>query len=400
MAIFQYHALTGGGRLMKGTIEASSADQAGQMLAEMQLKVDSLEVSPAATPRSPVGRAELLLFNQQLASITKSGIPLERGLRQIAADVDKPSMRKLVLDLAADLESGTSVEDAFSRRQSLFPPLYGHIIKAGIRSGRLSEMLISLNRHLETTGRTRRIIFEAMTYPAVVLAIAAVLLTAIFKLIIPSFRQIFTSDFGGNLPGLTKMFLGIADNVIPFWIGVGIVIAGIAVTLAALSGSTGGRKLKESAYFRVPVLGRLYHRSMMSRLSDAMAVLVGAGCDLPAAARLAGAATGSQTFLDETEQLAAQLETGGNIAEAGALCRHIPPLFFYSVQAGYQRNELQDNLYSLCEMYDQQARTQQSRLQGLLLPVMICLVGGVLALAITAMFLPMVSLLQAVQGGK
>jgi type II secretory pathway component PulF len=357
-----------------------------------------MENVPSPPPRGRIGRTELLLFNQQLASITRSGVPLERGLREIAADIEKPSMRKLVTELEDDLQSGTSVEEAFARRQSLFPPLYGHIVKAGIQSGRLGEMLTSLNHHLETEGQTRRILLEAVTYPIVVLTIAAILLVSVFLLVIPGFERIF-EEMGGTLPALTQFFLAAARNVVPICVTLGAIIAGLALLSVALSASAAGRRFKESIYFHMPVLGRLYHRSLLSRLSDAMALLVSAGCDLPASARLAFAATGSETFHAEGDQLAGQLEKGESIIEAGTLCRHVPPLFFYSMQAGYQRNELQDNLYGLSDMYSQQVRTHQGRLQGLLLPIMILLVGGVIATAIMAMMAPLVAMLKVVQTG-
>jgi type IV pilus assembly protein PilC len=156
--------------------------------------------------------------------------------------------------------------------------------------------------------------------------------------------------------------------------------------------------VKESIRLGLPILGRVYHKGLLSRLTDTLAMLVGAGCDLPAATRLAFSATGSQTFLEEGEQMARALERGEDLISAGVLCKHVPSLLFYSMQTGAQRNELQDNLYSLSEMYGQQAFTHQTRLQGMLMPVMIILVGGVLATAIVAMFMPMMSLLTAVTG--
>src|SRR5512147_37645 len=106
MAIFQYHALTTGGRLMKGTLEAGSPDEAAEMLRDMDLEVSALEKARPELPRTSVGRNEFLLFNQQLASIAKAGVPLERGLRELAHDVSSKSMRRLVEDIAADLEKG------------------------------------------------------------------------------------------------------------------------------------------------------------------------------------------------------------------------------------------------------------------------------------------------------
>ena len=152
MAIFQYDALTTAGRLMKGTIEAGSPEEASGQLAGMGLLVNSLEKARAAQSRTPIGRNEFLLFNQQLASITRAGIPLERGLRELAQDISSKSMRQLIEDIAADLEAGMPIEEAFAKREKHFPPLYGRILKAGVETGRLSEMLTSLNRHLELAG--------------------------------------------------------------------------------------------------------------------------------------------------------------------------------------------------------------------------------------------------------
>ena len=124
MAIFKYSALTASDRLMEGIIEASTKQEAEQMLAQMQLRVNSIEKSIEHRIKSPIGRDEFLLFNQQLASITKSGIPFERGLRELSRDIASSKMRKLINQIADDLEKGMSIEEAFKRREKVFPPLY------------------------------------------------------------------------------------------------------------------------------------------------------------------------------------------------------------------------------------------------------------------------------------
>ena len=398
MATFEYQALTSAGRLMTGTLEAASEEQVNEILAEMQLQINSVEKTKESRPRSRIGRNEFLLFNQQLASITKAGIPLERGLREVAADIESRSVRKLIIDLAADLEAGVGIEQALEKRQRFFPPLYSQIIKAGVQTGRLSEMLTSLNRHLETSNQTRRIVFEAISYPAVVFTLAAVILTGLFLLVIPKFITIF-KDMGAQLPAPTRLIFVMTDNVIPFWIGVGIVVAAIIMLAVSLSGFSAGRRFKENVYFRIPVLGRVYHRSLLSKLADAIALLVGAGCDMPSCLRLSAGASGSETIISECEAVAGQLEQGQNIVEAGQLCSVIPPLFFYSMQLGYQRNELQDNLFSLSDMYAQQTRTNQSRLQALLLPLMLIVVGGFIGFVVMAIFLPLPTMISAASGG-
>ena len=219
MATFEYNALTSGGRLMKGTVEAGTREEAGELLKQMELAVNSIEKAKAPKPRTAIGRNEFMLFNQQLASITKAGIPLERGLRELAGDIRSKSMRKLIDAIASELEAGTSIEEAFERRQKRFLPLYGQILKAGVETGRLSEMLTSLNRHLELAHQTRRIIFEALSYPAVILALAAVILTAIFMIIIPQFGPILTEmTEGAELPKCSQ-WVSLAGIVPSKWAG-------------------------------------------------------------------------------------------------------------------------------------------------------------------------------------
>jgi type IV pilus assembly protein PilC len=160
-----------------------------------------------------------------------------------------------------------------------------------------------------------------------------------------------------------------------------------------------GRRLKESLLLAVPIIGRVYHSSTLARMAEAMAMMVGAGCDMPACLRLSSGATGSGKLILESETLARQVEQGANILEAGQFCRMLPRLFLYSIQLGSQRNELQDNLYSLGQMYAQQARCSQARLQAILLPIMLISVGGFIAMAVLAMFLPMIQVVSGLSAG-
>ena len=396
MATFQYNALTPAGRLMKGTIEASSHNEANELLRQMQLDISFIEEAKPEKLKTAIGRNEFILFNQQLASIVKAGIPLEKGLRELSRDVSSRSMRKLINDVADELEAGTNIEEAFEKRQKHFPPLYGRILKAGVETGRLSEMLISLNRHLEMANQTRRIIFEAISYPIVILVLAAVIITCIFTFVIPQFAGAYSDMIeGARLPLITRFYISMARNIVPFWITVGIILAAITIFFRQLSTYPAGRRFKESLLLSIPVIGKVYHSSILSRMAEAMAILISAGCDVPEAIRLSAGATGSEILINESETIAKQAEQGVNILEAGQFCKIIPKLFFYSIQLGTQRNELQDNLYSIGQMYAEQAGYGQSRLQAVLLPIMLICVGLFILTAVAAMFAPMVTIVMA-----
>ncbi|MHC4574308.1 MAG: type II secretion system F family protein [Planctomycetota bacterium] len=399
MATFKYNALTSAGRLMKGTIEAGSREEASELLGQMQLTVNTIEPAKPEKPKTAIGRNEFMLFNQQLASITKAGIPLERGLRELATDVGSKSMRRLIDAVADEMEAGVSIEEAFEKRQKHFPPLYGRILKAGVETGRLSEMLTSLNRHLEMATQTRRIIFEAVTYPGVVLVAAIVIMTLVFSFIIPQFEPILMEMTDGRLPALTLAFFAGARNWVPFWIGVGVVAVAVTAAAGALSSFPAGRILKESIILKLPVIGRICRSGMLSRMAEAMAMMVGAGCDMPTCLRLGSTAGASEKLGQESEMLAGRIEQGVNILEAGQFCNVIPRLFLYSIQLGAQRNELQDNLYSLGQMYSEQARCWQTRLQTILLPGMIVFVGSFVLVSVLAIFMPMIQVVSALSGG-
>ena len=394
MAIFEYNALTSADRLMKGTIEAASREDASELLKQMQLNINSIEQAKPERLKTPVGRSEFLLFNQQLASITKAGIPLERGLRELAKDVASKRMRTLIEDIALDLQTGMSIDRAFEKRQKNFPPLYGRILKAGVETGRLSEMLTSLNRHIEVGNMTRRIILEALSYPAIVLTMASIIITGLFLFIVPQFKAILEEMVQGQLNPITTSVFAISRNVLPFWAGVGVFIAVVIAVYTILSSFPAGRRFKESIILKLPVMGRLYHSGILSNMAEAMAMMVAAGCDMPTVLRLSSVASGSEKMILESEVLALQIEQGANILEAGQFCKVIPRLFLYSVQLGIQRNELQDNLYSLGQMYAEQTRCSQMRLQSVFLPAMIIFIGGVVLFIVLSIFLPIIQVVQ------
>ncbi|MCF7957606.1 MAG: type II secretion system F family protein [Phycisphaerae bacterium] len=392
MAIFEYEALTQGGRKMAGTLEAGSVDQVKEQLTEMKLTVGSINLASKKTIKSMVGRNEFALFNQQLASLANAGIPLERGLRELADDAGTPAMRRLIKNVADDLESGMEIDAAFEKHSKHFPVLYGRIVKAGVKTGKLSEMLLSLNRHLEMGLLTRKILLDAICYPVFILLMTIAISTGLFIFVTPEFRNIF-DDLGSTLPDITRFILSITDHIIPFWTFTGIIIASLIVLKTCLVRTKGGRVFVETIYMKIPVIGRIYHYSMLSRLADSIALLISSGCDIPESLRLSAESIGNEKIKQESDLVSQQVESGESLLEAGQFCSTIPRLFTYSMHNGAQRNELQDNLYSLSNMYELQARAWQGRLSGILSPLLLFLVGGFICITITAMFMPMVQLL-------
>ncbi|HPO68741.1 MAG TPA: type II secretion system F family protein [Anaerohalosphaeraceae bacterium] len=396
MALFEYRSCTKAGRLMTGTIEAANIDQARISLEELGLQVTELEQAKPAPAPHPVGRSEFMLFNEQLASLTKAGIPLERGLRELAHDAGSGRMKSLLNSIADDLEQGIPIDKAIEKRQKHFPPLYNMIFRAGIETGRLHEMLANLNRHLQVEHRTRRIVIEAISYPLMILLIAAILVTFLFTMVVPAFAELMwdMSDGRLGLPMLTVFLLNLAEHIWSFWIGAGILIGGCILFWIVLSASPEGRQIKEKVLDNIPLLGRVYRNGLMSRFAESLSALIKAGCTMDTAVELAGQSSGSERLKQDCVLLAGQLREGFNVMEAGLNCSVISHLFLYSVQLGSQRNELRENLDGLAQLYAAKTYTLQSQLQAVLMPLLIILLGGIIGLIILSLFLPMVKITQ------
>ena len=396
MALFEYRSVTTSGRLMTGTIEAADIEQAKASLAEMGLQVTELEKTKESVVAKSIGYNEFILFNEQLASLTQAGIPLEQGLRELAHDAGSSKMRTLINGIADELERGTPIDQAVGKHQKDFPPLYGLILKSGVETGRLSEMLTNLNGHLQVELRTKRIIVESLTYPAVVLTLTALIITFLMVMIIPTFAEVLSdmSDGKAGLPALTNWVLSLSEHIGDIWLGIGIVVAVAAFCWKSLSLTAPGRRTKERFFRSLPMVGRVFINGLLARFSECMAVLVNAGCTLDDAVELSGQSSSSELLKQDCGILAAQLQQGSNFLEAGMNCKTIPRLFLYSVQLGAQRNELKENLNSLARMYTAKTFSLQSQMQALLMPLLIIFLGGTVGIVILAMFLPMVKMIQ------
>ncbi len=380
---------------MTGTIEATDIEQAKTSLDDLNLQVTELEKTKEPAAPKGIGHNEFILFNEQLASLTKAGIPLEQGLRELAHDAGSSKMRSLINDVANDLEQGLPIEKAIGKRQKDFPPLYGLILKSGVETGRLSEMLTNLNRHLQVELRTKRIIIESLTYPAVVIVLAALIITFLLVTMIPTFSEVLSDMSGGKarLPGLTQLILGLSEHVWEIWLWIGVVIGTMLVFWMSLSTNTRGRRAKERFFRSLPLVGRVFKNGLLARFSECLSVLVNAGCTLDAAVELSGQSSSSELLKQDCAMLAAQLQQGTNFLEAGMNCKTIPRLFLYSVQLGSQRNELKENLNSLARMYASKTFSLQSQMQAILMPLLIILLGGIVGTIVLAMFLPMVKMI-------
>lgn len=409
MPAYEYTGQLPQGTAMTGTFEADNIDEARSQLSALAIQVATLAETPRIRSRRALSREDLLFFNQQLASLAENRIALDEGLRAVARDIRRSPLRSAIEELAADLESGLPLDQAVAKQSGRFPALYADVLKSGAENNQLGATLLNLNNHLTLIDSTRRMILETMTYPLIILAMLACLVTFLMIAVVPGFEDVVAGmaglDWNANdpadvvLPGPTRMLFALSRSW-PAILGVaGPTILLLVVAWFASGKYDAGRRLRSRLSVLIPGLAGAQRASLVARFTNAAALGARAGQPLPALIRAAAGATGSASLSHDAEAIAKCVEAGGPAAQTAIRTRMIPSLVTYTIQVAGARGQLVDALADLARTYDIVARHKMAIVRILIRPIVIFLVGAVIGIVVASLMLPMVSLINSLTGG-
>jgi type II secretory pathway component PulF len=369
-----------------------------QQLSQMQLEaVELTESKPPRSPR-PIGGDDFIFFNEQLASLASAGMCLDEGLEQLARDVGSPRLRRTIQAVADEVKRGVPLDQAVAKHEGGLPVLYSRVVRAGVESGQLPATLLNLSQHLKLISETKRIIVEALAYPAAVCAFAVVIVSLVMIFVVPMFEEIFV-DFGTMLPGATMLLIAVSRVFPELAATVGVIVAVAIVAWFAARASPRGRRLREVVAMSVPLIGPVVRASLISRFARSLALTVSSGVPLSDSLRLAAGATGSAILDRDADLLASHVEQGQSPSVASEKTRLIPGMFGFVVDIAVGRNSLPESMFQLAKAYDLKAAHSQSMLRAWLVPLAVLFVGVTIGFCILALFLPLVSLVNSVSGG-
>jgi type II secretory pathway component PulF len=396
-ASFAYEAQTEAGDALSGTIDAPDAARAATLLESLRLRVLRIDRVNVAARAAPLRGDDFTSFNQQLAHLTAAGLPVEHGLRLIAQDMRSGRLAETIRTVAAELERGTPMGEAFDRHRENFPALYGRLVEAGVRSGNLSGMLLNLGRHLEMVNRLRGMMWRATAYPLMVLVVLLVVLLFISGWIIPQFEELF-ADFGVRLPQVTQVLLGTSGWLPPLLTGILVAIALVMLLWPILRLSGRDQVVVEAVVLPTPLVGPVLRRNMIARWCDALRLGVDAGLDLPRAIGLANEAIGSRALRRDGQTLITTLEQGRPLDESSLRLRIIPATVSATIELGRGKEQLSESLAALAELYQQQAEVRLNLIPAILTPLMLIFTAAIIGLVVLGLFAPLIVLIQAVSG--
>lgn len=391
---YAYRAQTHDGQAISGTLDATNSDEARSKLASLGLRLMELSAKPVSLGPTRLGAGDFLAFNQQLAQLSSAGLPVEQGLKLIAQDLRGGRLAKTIEAVSAELDRGRSLPEAFEAHRKQFPPFYSNLIDAGIRTNNLPAMLTNLGRHVEFTRHLRIKLWQALTYPAMVLVGVTLALLFFSTVFAPQFMKIY-EDFGTDLPAFTKFTIAVSRYVPGAVVALAVILALLVGACLALATAKWERYVVESLLLPMPLLGAILQRQLLARWCDAMRLGIDAGQPLPQAIALASDALSWPGISRDSQTLIAQLESGQPMKHDPSM-QYVTPSVCALLNHAGQRGQLSESLANLTELLQQQANVRIEGLIAFLGPACLIILGTVIMFMVLSCFLPLVKFIQAV----
>jgi len=420
MSSYCYEAVDAGGRKSLGTLDVTDQSEALKRIKEMGLfptkvaQAIPLQRRSSATAlprifksslRMPHGRikpAALAVFTRQLATLTDVGMPLLRGLRILEEQAENQTLKRVIMDVAADVESGGTLSEALAAHPRIFSPLYVNMIKAGEIGGMLEVVLRRQAEFMEKGLKIKGKIKAAMFYPLAVLTVATGLLALLLVFIIPRFQAVFEGLLNGRqMPAFTLLVLKISDVFKTHFLAAGILVLALVVAFQALVHTRFGRQWFDRLKLSMPVLGRVFRKMALSRFARTFGTLLGSGVPILQALAVARATAGNVIVGSVIASVHDNVKEGGNIAGPLKESRIFPAMVAGMVDVGEQTGALPDMLMRIADTYDDEVDNAVSAAIALLEPIMIVFLAVVVGSIVMAMFLPLIIIIegQDVVGG-
>lgn len=401
---FRYRGRDRVGNPVSGVLEAASETLAVKRLRDMGYYISQLEAERerwqlgglfSQQPR--VGLRDLALFTRQLAVVLKSGLNLATALGALEKQTENARLRSIIATLRGDVESGMSFASALQQHGSVFRPTYVNSVMAGETGGDLDGVLArlasSLERDLELTQKVK----SAMYYPIAVACIAVLLIGGILVFVLPTFTAIF-AESGMPLPLPTRMVIGLSVGLKKYALLILIVLAALVIGAGRLLRRPDVRRSLDELKPKLPVVGKLVRQMIVARFSRTFATLLGAGVPLLEALRIAGEVVGNVVVQEEIATVAEGVKRGENLAVPLSRIRTFPPLLSQMVAIGEEAGSVETMLTRIADMYDLEVDQTVRGLTSLVEPLIILVLGGGIGLIVASVFLPMVSMVQALGG--
>lgn len=349
---------------------------------------------PALPRRRKVPSREFLVFNQELATLLKAGMPLVQSLDILRQRITNPVFKVVLDDVYERVRSGSALSEAFEAHQGLFPGVYTASLLAGEKSGNLEQVLRRYVSYVKVISAVRRKTISALVYPAILVALSIVVVTVIVVKVVPEFGN-FYNQFGKELPLSTRFIVGLSQFVTSYFVLLLLAAAGLTAAVWAWVKRPGQKRRLDRVLLRIPMVGPIAQKFSTSQGARTLATLLGGGIPLVNALEVTSRSLSNQHMAAELMSAAQQVREGrslaGTLSDSGAF----PDVAIKMVEVGESTGALQEMLNSLADFYDEEIDTNLGRFVTIIEPALLVIMGVVIAGLLLSLYLPLFNLSSA-----
>jgi len=383
------------GKVVRGEMRAS-----GPAIVQTTLRRQGISVTKT-TKRRPkkgrrIGEKDITLFTRQLATMMKAGVPLLQSFDIVARGTNNASVSKLFTDIRADVETGTSLSQAFRKYPLYFDSLFCNLVGAGEQAGILDDLLDRLASYKEKMLAIKGKIKSALFYPIAVLIVAFIVVAVIMLFVVPAFKEVF-SNFGADLPAPTLMVIAMSDFFVKYWYLVfGTIGGSVYFLLQAWRRSPKVQMAMDRLLLKLPVFGPVVEKATIARWLRTLSTMFAAGVPLVEALDSVGGASGNYVYLMATKRIQQEVSTGTSLTVSMQNSQVFPNMVLQMSAIGEESGSLDSMLSKAADIFEREVDEAVESLSSLLEPMIMVVLGTLIGGLVVAMYLPIFKLGQVV----
>ena len=409
VAEFSYKGRSSNGALVNGRLHGESTDAIASRL--LGLGVTPVEITPVTAQagmtveelwrRAGGGRPttkDLILFSRQMHTITRTGLPLLRGLSGLMETTHNVVLKTALIDVIASLEAGRGLSKSFARHPDIFSDFFVNIIEIGEATGTMDTAFLRMQEYLSAEQNIRDRVRSAVRYPAIVMVAIAVAISIITIFVIPNFAPIFRS-LGDNIPLPTRIIMGVSDFAVNHWPVVLLFFAAATVAFNSYIKTAVGRLRWDRLKLSIPVTGIIASNAALSRILRSLTISLEAGLPMNDTLRAVAPAIGNEYLAQKMSGLGTQIERGESLSSTARASDLFTPLVLQMITLGEETGALPELLSEAADHYEREVDYDLDNLSAALEPILIVTVGVIVLVLALGVFLPMWDMIGAARSG-
>lgn len=389
--VFAWEGKDKAGKIVKGELRAGSETIVNATLRKQGILVTKVKKKSFSTGKKITDK-DITLFTRQLATMMKAGVPLLQSFDIVAKGHSNPSVAKLIQDIRTDIETGSSLNQAFRKFPLYFDNLFCNLVAAGEQAGILEDLLARLAVYKEKTQAIKGKIKSALFYPVSILVVAFIVTSVIMIWVVPAFKDVFKS-FGADLPAPTLFVMAISDFFVANWyIIFGGLFASLYLFFQSWRRSAKVQRVMDKVLLRAPIFGAVIRKATIARWTRTLATMFAAGVPLVESLDSVGGASGNIIYIDATKKIQTEVSTGTSLTAAMQNSNVFPNMVTQMVAIGEESGALDQMLGKVADFYEAEVDEAVESLSSLMEPLIMAILGVLIGGLVVAMYLPIFKL--------